>query len=132
MFGVFGGLNADDTMPAGLQVAPKPTTASRVRRAGAWSMAALNAMAAASCSANTVAGLRFPLRQQARRRSPGSITQVRNPDALRAGLMRIGRRRVSLSRPQTTRRRQAPGGALPPARGVRDRYPSRLTAAASP
>ena len=75
-------------------MAPKPATASRVRRAGAWSMAALNPWP------------RRPAQQHCRR--------------------------ATVSATPATRRRQAPGGAPPPARGVRDRYASRLVAAASP
>ena len=38
----------------------------------------------------TVGGPALPIRQQARRRSPGSITQTRNRSALAPGLIRIG------------------------------------------
>jgi hypothetical protein len=55
-------------------------------------MAALITVAAAISVllSKTVGGPPLPIRQQARRRSPGSITQIRNRSALASGLMRIG------------------------------------------
>jgi hypothetical protein len=55
-------------------------------------MAALIAVAAAInvLVSKTVGGPPLPIRQHARRRRPGSITQIRNRSALAPALMRIG------------------------------------------
>jgi hypothetical protein len=75
-------------MPAPEQVAPEPASRSRLQQAAACSVAALITLAAAASVllSKTVGGLP----QQARRRSPGSITQVRKCGVLAPGLLRIG------------------------------------------
>jgi len=57
---------------------------------GAWWRWSLWPRRSACCSAGLSAGPPLPIRQQARRRSPGGITQIRNRSALASGLMRIG------------------------------------------
>ena len=68
-FDLLGRLNADNDMPACEQVARSLPRRSRLRRAAAWSMAALIAVAAVIrvLLSRTLAAPPLPLRQQARR-----------------------------------------------------------------